>query len=121
MNQPMQSNGHAHEGEKPEASATARDQLDQLLFPVIGNTVNGLLLTFQGVAHDQLLRSAARVLGTVLARMMVGANLAQTLALRAAIKEDFAKAMDTAGITQNKPSSLIQGRMAENGLRKTQG
>lgn len=94
----QQVNGHA----APAAGATpqsnlelAQAQLEALLEPIIGTTINGSLVTIQGCAPEHIARAIARVTGRVLGRIVQQGPLPAVLQVRASMKEGFSKAMDS--------------------------
>lgn len=98
-------NGHAHQAQNPRAAAEA--QLDQIVKPIIGNTVNGLFVTVQGLQPDVLARAVARAIGEILGRVICQGPLPVVLSIRAQMKEDIAKAMD--GVTPIMPPAAAPG------------
>ena len=91
-------NGHA--AAAPEASPSANTeraqaQLEALLEPIIGTTINGALVTVQGCAPEYLAKAIARVTGKILGRIVQQGPLPAVLQVRAGMKEGFAKAMDS--------------------------
>jgi len=93
MNQQM--NGHATEPLTPQEQMTrAQAQLDAILEPILGTTINGTLVTVQGLAPEHLAKAIARVTGKVLGRIVQQGPLVSVLQVRAAMKEDFAKGID---------------------------
>lgn len=89
-------NGHAAP-EQPtpqEQMLRAQAQLDALLEPILGTTINGTLVTVQGLAPEQLAKAIARVTGKILGRIVQQGPLVSVLQVRSAMKEDFGKGID---------------------------
>lgn len=96
MNQPHV-NGHAASAEAtPQANMErAQAQLEALLEPIIGTTINGTLVTVQGCPPEHIAKAIARVTGKILGRIVQQGPLPAVLQVRAGMKEGFAKAMDS--------------------------
>lgn len=91
-------NGHAAaatEGSPQANMDRAQAQLEALLEPIIGTTINGTLVTVQGCAPEYLAKAIARVTGRILGRIVQQGPLPSVLQVRAGMKEGFAKAMDS--------------------------
>lgn len=95
MNQP-QTNGHAPEPaiNQSEAAASARAQIDAIVEPIIGNMVNGLLITLQGVPPAAIATAVARLTGRVIGRVIRQGPLTGVLMARASMKQEFNTAME---------------------------
>lgn len=95
MSQP-QVNGHAAAAPTPQSNMErAQEQLEALLKPIIGTTINGSLVTIQGCAPEYVARAIAKVTGRILGRIVQQGPLPSVLQVCAGIKEGFLKAMDS--------------------------
>lgn len=110
----QQINGHANAAEAtPQQNMErAQAQLEALLEPIIGTTINGSLVTIQGCAPEHIARAIARVTGKVLGRIVQQGPLPAVLQVRAGMKEGFSKAMDS--VTPVPPP-------ANGGIQRPQG
>jgi len=95
MNDTVRINGNP---QKQDLTA-AEQQLDAIIRPIIINTVNGLLITVQGVPAEVLVRLVARATGDIVGRMTSQGTLNTVLPIRAQAKEEFGKAIDGVRIT----------------------
>lgn len=85
-----------HVDEDPQSKQmAAQAQLDAVIEPIIGNTINGLVLTIQGLPAEILAKAVARVTGKVIGRIAAQGPLTAVLALRAAAREEFSKGVDS--------------------------
>ena len=111
----QQINGHATAGAgaTPQSNMErAQEQLEALLEPIIGTTINGSLVTIQGCAPEYVARAIAKVTGRILGRIVQQGPLPAILQVRAGMKEGFSKAMDS--VTPVPPP-------ANGGIQRPQG
>ena len=113
MSQQPQVNGHAASAPSPQENMErAQAQLEALLEPIIGTTINGSLVTIQGCAPEYVARAIAKVTGRILGRIVQQGPLPAILQVRAGMKEGFSKAMDS--VTPVPPP-------ANGGIQRPQG
>ena len=106
----QQINGHANvsDGTPQQNMERAQAQLEALLEPIIGTTINGSLVTIQGCAPEHIARAIARVTGKVLGRIVQQGPLPAILQVRASMKEGFSKAMDSVTPVPPPANGIIQ-------------
>lgn len=88
-------NGHDHDPlpNQPPAQPSAEEQVLTIIRPIIGNTINGLLLTLRGVHPEVIQKLSARVTGEIIGAVIANnvSHIAGALELRSAMKDEFAK------------------------------
>lgn len=78
----------------PTQQQIAEQQLDAVLEPIIGNTINGLTVTVKGLPPEVLANAVARITGRIVGRIASSGPLTAVLTVRSNAKNKFAEAMD---------------------------
>lgn len=76
--------------------------IDDIIGPIIGNGINGLMITVQGVPAEILVPAVARVTAKLLANAVAGNPLTVLFQMRAAIKREFETGLASVHVPANQ-------------------